>query len=189
MSQIDGGKSRWGWSRRSAAARGAHQGEKGDAAGVALQVRRPRDAGRGEEPARTEFRRSPEPCWRLAVLYRQITLIPESVMSDPRVTDQSRRLNHQGTFARTAANTTAANADARNHAAVPMWTALWTWLAAIAAVVVILGVVFGYGRSDPERQSGEPAAAGQVTGAAPSALSTRPDERAPAPAAPVDANQ
>jgi hypothetical protein len=100
-------------------------------------------------------------------------------MSDPRVTDQSRRLNHQGTFARTAANrtaanTTAANADARNHTAVPMWTALWTWLAAIAAIVVILGVVFGYGRSDLERQSGDPAAAGQATGAAPSALSTRP---------------
>jgi hypothetical protein len=112
-------------------------------------------------------------------------------MSDSRATDQSRRLNHQGTFARTAANTTADNTAARNHTAVPMWTILWTWLAAVAAVVVILGIVFGYGRGDPERQSGEPGAAGPATVAAPSTpLSTpRPDERAPAPATPADGNQ
>ncbi len=105
-------------------------------------------------------------------------------MSDPRATGHLRRLNHQGTFARTTANATVANTAARNHTAVPMWTILWTWLAAVAAVVVILGVVFGYGRSDLERQSGDPAAAGQATGSAPSAsLSTpRSDERAPAPA-------
>jgi hypothetical protein len=72
-----------------------------------------------------------------------------------------------------------------------MWTILWTWLAAVAAVVVILGVVFGYGRSDLEHQSSDPAAAAQATGSAPSApLATpRPDERAPAPAAPADNNQ
>jgi hypothetical protein len=117
-------------------------------------------------------------------------------MSDPRATDQSRRLNHQGIFARTTANATATNATAantaaRNHAAVPVWTILWTWLAAVAAVVVILGVVFGYGRSDLERPSGDPAEARQATGPAPSApMSTpRPDERAPAPAAPADDNQ
>jgi anti-sigma-K factor RskA len=132
-----------------------------------------------------KIRQSQEQCWRLVVLYRQITLIPESVMSDPRAADQSRRLNHQGTFARTAANTTATNTAAQNNNPVPMWTILWTWLAAVAAVVVILGVVLGYGRSDLERQSGEPAAAGAATELAPSApLSTpRPDERAPAPAA------
>jgi hypothetical protein len=114
-------------------------------------------------------------------------MIPESAMSDPRATDQLRRLNHQGTFARTAANTTSANTPVRNGTAVPMGTVLWTWLAAAAAVVVILALVFGYGRSDLERQSSEPAAAGSTTGLAPAA--PRPDERAPAPATPADGNQ
>jgi hypothetical protein len=112
-------------------------------------------------------------------------------MSDPRAADQSRRLNHQGTFARTAANTTASNTAVRNSTAVPMWTILWTWLAAVAAVVVILGVVLGYGRSDPERQSGEPAGAGAATELAPSAPLSMPrlDERAPAPSAPANDDQ
>jgi hypothetical protein len=111
-------------------------------------------------------------------------MIPESAMSDPRATDQSRRLNHQGTFARTTANTTSANTAVRSGTAVPMSTILWTWLAAAAAVVVILGLVFGYGRSDLEHQSGEPAAAGPATGLAPSAplAAPRPDKGASAPA-------
>jgi hypothetical protein len=72
-----------------------------------------------------------------------------------------------------------------------MWTILWTWLAAVAAIVVILGVVFGYGRSDLERRSGDPTAAGQTTGSAPSASLSMPrsDERTPAPAAPADGDQ
>jgi hypothetical protein len=154
-------------------------------------VDRPREAGGGEGRCALNVRESPEQCCRLAVLYRQIPLIPESVMSDPRATDQSRRLNHQGTFARTTANATASNPAARNQTAVSTWTILWTWLAAVAAIVVILGVVFGYGRSDLERRPGDPAAAGQATGSAPSAsLSmTRSDGRTPAPAAPADGDQ
>jgi hypothetical protein len=102
-------------------------------------------------------------------------------MSDPRAAEQSRRLN--GTFARTAAN-----AAAHDDSATPTWTILGTWLAAVAAVVAILGLVFGYSGSDPDRPSREPAAAGPAADMAPSAplSAPRPDERTPAPAVPAD---
>jgi hypothetical protein len=96
-------------------------------------------------------------------------------MSDPHHTDPLRRLNLQAT-GRNARTTTAAAA---------MWTTLWTWLAALAAAVVVLGLVFGYSRTDLARnQSGEPATTGAATGspAAPAPLSTTPVEtRAPEP--------
>jgi hypothetical protein len=65
-----------------------------------------------------------------------------------------------------------------------MWTILLTWLAAVAAVVVILGLVFGYSRSDLAGPPDEPAAAGPATGLAPSAPlpMPRPEERTPAQA-------
>jgi hypothetical protein len=141
-------------------------------------------AGQGQRAR--NIRQAPEHCRRLAVLYRHIPLIPESVMSDPRAADQSRRLNHQGTLARTAAHATVANTAARDDTAAPTWTILWTWLAAVAAAVVILALVYS---SDLMRQSGEPAAAGPAAGLAPSAPLSAPqpgDRRAPAPAAPAD---
>jgi hypothetical protein len=101
-------------------------------------------------------------------------------MSDPRSTDPLRRPYLRGATAR--ANT-AGSAD-RGWA----WMTLWTWLIAIAAVALILGLVFGYSRSGlVQDMSGEPA----TSGAAPS-LSTHSgvapagDVRAPAPAAPAD---
>src|SRR5579871_1168055 len=149
MSQIDGGKSRWGLERRrSARGRVARQGKKVTRRAHALQVDGCVSLAAARGRRTQNVHQSPEPCCWLAVHYGQTPLIPESVMSDPRATGHLRRLNHQGTFARTTANATVANTAARNHTAVPMWTILWTWLAAVAAVVVILGVVFGYGRSD-----------------------------------------
>jgi hypothetical protein len=71
-----------------------------------------------------------------------------------------------------------------------MWTTLWTWLAALAAAAVVLGLVFGYSRTDlAHNQSSEPATTGSATtgsattGSAPAPLSLpRPgDARAPAP--------
>jgi hypothetical protein len=108
-------------------------------------------------------------------------------MSDPRATDPSRPLNHQGTFVRSPANATAAHAG-RDDAATPMWTILWTWLAAVVAAVVILGLVFGYSSGDPALQSGEPAAAGSATGLVPSAPLSQPQpgERSPAQTTPAD---
>jgi hypothetical protein len=90
-------------------------------------------------------------------------------MSDPRYTDSRRtdplrRLDLQGS----------------NSAGT-----IWTWLAAIIAVVVVLGLIIGYSRTDQASiQSNEPT----TTGAAPSALRFAPrsgDVQAPPPAAPV----
>jgi hypothetical protein len=62
---------------------------------------------------------------------------------------------------------------------------IWTWLAAIIAVVVVLGLIIGYSRNDQASiQSSEPA----TTGAAPSALRFAPksgDAQLPQPAAPA----
>jgi hypothetical protein len=129
-----------------------------------------RRAGRAAARWRAEFppRRKvapPEHPEGSTVLYRQISEIPlktpESVMSEPRHTDPLRRLNLQAA-ARTSARTTGATAM--------MWTTLWTWLAAIAAAVVVLGLVFGYSRSDVARnQPGEPTTTGSAAGSAPAA--------------------
>jgi hypothetical protein len=101
-------------------------------------------------------------------------------MSDPRSTDSIRRYNRQGA---------AASAAARANPAASSWTTVWTWLAAIAAVAVILGLVFGYSRSDLVRtESIEPATAGSAPGT-PAPLTTPrigSDAYAPAPAAPAD---
>ncbi len=62
---------------------------------------------------------------------------------------------------------------------------IWTWLAAIIAVVVVLGLIIGYSRTDQASiQSSEPT----TTGAAPSALRFAPksgDVQLPAAPAPV----
>jgi hypothetical protein len=92
-------------------------------------------------------------------------------MSDPRYTDSRRadplrRVDLQGS------NTAAT---------------MWTWLAAIIAVIVVLGLIIGYSRTDQASiQSSEPT----TTGAAPSALRIAPktgDVPAPEPAAPAPA--
>jgi hypothetical protein len=70
---------------------------------------------------------------------------------------------------------------------------IWTWLAAIIAVVVVLGLVIGYSRIDQANlRSKEPA----TTGSAPSTLRLAPkpnprsrDVPAPPPAAPAPAKQ
>jgi hypothetical protein len=98
-------------------------------------------------------------------------------MSDPRHTDPLRRLNLQAT-ARTGGRTASATAA--------MWTTLWTWLAAIAAAVVVLGLVFGYSRSDLARNQsgGEPTTTGSATRPAPATPLSAPrlgDTGAPAP--------
>jgi hypothetical protein len=82
-------------------------------------------------------------------------------MSDP-TRDLLRRLNpNRG--ARTDAG--------GRHAAGSMWVTLWTWLAAFAAAVVVLGLVFGYSRNDLTRNpSGEPS----TTGSAPRPAPTMP---------------
>ena len=82
--------------------------------------------------------------------------------TDPRRTDPLRRYDPQGS---SSAGT------------------LWTWLAAIFAVVVVLGLIIGYSRTDQaSMQSAEPT----TTGAAPSAQRLAPKstdvEVAPAPA-------
>jgi hypothetical protein len=98
-------------------------------------------------------------------------------MSDPRSTDPLRRINLHG-------------ASARADAAGSIWTTLWTWLAAIAAVAVILAVVYGYSRSD---LAGQPTGEAATTGSAPAAAPPTPlpasrmdDARAPAPPADDD---
>jgi hypothetical protein len=97
-------------------------------------------------------------------------------MSDHRRSnDPVRRLNLNGA---------AVSTDA---AASSTWTTLWTWLAAVAAIAVILGVVFGYTRTDPAG----PSAGLATTGLAPvpsTPLSgpRQDDGRAPAPALPAD---
>jgi hypothetical protein len=93
----------------------------------------------------------------------------ERIMSEPRYpdsrrTDPFRRLDVQGS----------------NSAGT-----IWTWLAAIIAVVVVLGLIIGYSRTDQASiQSTEPT----TTGAAPSALRFAPksgDVPQPAVPAPV----
>jgi hypothetical protein len=87
-------------------------------------------------------------------------------MSYSRNPDPLRRLHPQAT-ARTA------SAD--------MWTTLWTWVAAIVSAVVVLGLVFGYSRTDLARsRSGE----ASTTGSAPLSV-PRLDTRAPAPQIPA----
>ena len=94
-------------------------------------------------------------------------------MSDPRYTDSRRtdplrRLDLPG-------SSTAAT--------------MWTWLAAIVALIVVLGLIIGYSRTDQANiQSSEPT----TTGAAPSALRFAPklgdvpaQPAAPAPATPA----
>lgn len=90
-------------------------------------------------------------------------------MSDPRHTDSRRtdplrRLDGQGS---SSAGT------------------IWTWLAAIIAVVVVLGLIIGYSRTDQASlQSNEPT----TTGSAPSPLRFAPrsgDVQTPQPATPA----
>jgi hypothetical protein len=91
---------------------------------------------------------------------------------DPRRNDPSRRFDLQGS------NGTGM---------------IWTWLAAIIAVIVVLGLVIGYSRTDQASlHSKEPA----TTGSAPSGLRLAPkpssksgDVPAPPPAAPAPARQ
>ncbi len=90
-------------------------------------------------------------------------------MSDPRYTDSRRtdplrRLDRQGS-----------NSGGT----------MWTWLAAIIAVVVVLGLIIGYSRTDQASiQSNDPT----TTGAAPSALRVAPKSGdVPAPPAPTPA--
>lgn len=64
-------------------------------------------------------------------------------MADPRPTDPLHRLNRRGAFAR---------ADVRPNTAGSTWT---TWLAAIAAAMAILGLVFGYGKIDLVRHQAD----------------------------------
>ena len=75
-------------------------------------------------------------------------MIPENAMSDPSSTDPLRRVNLR------RANVTGTT-----------WTALWTWLAAIAAAAVVLGLAFQYDRSDLARNhSRAPTTTGSATG-------------------------
>jgi hypothetical protein len=94
-------------------------------------------------------------------------------MSDPRYTD-SRRTDPLRRF----------DLQGSNGAGT-----MWTWLAAIIAVVVVLGLIIGYSRTDQASiQSNEPT----TTGAAPSALRLAPksgDAPAPPPVAPTPATQ
>jgi len=64
---------------------------------------------------------------------------------------------------------------------------MWTWLAAILAVIVVLGLVIGYSRIEQAKiQSNEPT----TTGSAPSGLRLAPKPGhavVPAPAAPAPA--
>ena len=91
---------------------------------------------------------------------------------DPRRNDPLRRLDLQGS----------------NGAGM-----IWTWLAAIIAVIVVLGLIIGYSRTDQARlHSKEPA----TTGSAPSTLRFAPkpspksgDVPATPPAAPAPAKQ
>jgi hypothetical protein len=66
---------------------------------------------------------------------------------------------------------------------------IWTWLAAIIAVVVVLGLVIGYSRTDQARIHSNPAA---TTGSAPSGLRLAPRSNPKAgdvPAAPAPATR
>ena len=91
---------------------------------------------------------------------------------DPRRHDALRRLDLQGS----------------NSAGM-----IWTWLAAIIAVVVVLGLVIGYSRID---RASLPFKEPATTGSAPSGLRLAPkphpkssDAPAPPPAAPAPARQ
>jgi hypothetical protein len=82
--------------------------------------------------------------------------------SDPRRTDPLRRHDLQGS----------------NSAGT-----LWTWLAAIVAVVVVLGLIIGYSRTDQASiQSSEPATTGSASPA--QRLAPKSGDE-PAPPAPV----
>ncbi len=92
-------------------------------------------------------------------------------MSDPRYTD-SRRTDPLRRFDLQGSNSAGT---------------MWTWLAAIIAVVTVLGLIIGYSRTDQASiQSNEPA----TTGSAPSAVRLAPksgDIQVPTPAAPAPA--
>jgi hypothetical protein len=92
-------------------------------------------------------------------------------MSDPRYTD-SRRADPLRRFDPQASNSAGT---------------IWTWLAAIIAVVVVLGLIIGYSRTD---QASIPSNEPTTTGSAPSALRFAPksgDVQAPPPEAPAPA--
>jgi hypothetical protein len=95
-------------------------------------------------------------------------------MSDP-TPDPLRRLNFRRGAARAGLN-----------AEGPMWTTLWTWLAAFAAAVFVLGLVFGYSHSDLARNpSSEPSTTGSAPRPAPAMPMSPPrlgEARPPAPA-------
>jgi hypothetical protein len=94
-------------------------------------------------------------------------------MSDPRYSD-SRRTAPLRRFDLQGSN------SAGNSAGT-----IWTWLAAIIALAVVLGLIIGYSRTDQaSMQSNEPT----TTGSAPSAVRLAPksgDLQAPPPAAPA----
>ncbi len=90
-------------------------------------------------------------------------------MSDPRYTD-SRRTDPLRRFDLQGSNSAGT---------------MWTWLAAIIALAVVLGLIIGYSRTDQASiQSNEPT----TTGSAPSALRFAPKSgEVPRPAAPAPA--
>lgn len=93
-------------------------------------------------------------------------------MSDPRYTDQ-RRTDPMRRFDLQGSSSSGT---------------MWTWVAAIIAVIVVLGLVIGYSRTDQAtNQSNQPAT---TTGSAPATSRPAPpaksgDMPAPAPAAPT----
>jgi hypothetical protein len=101
---------------------------------------------------------------QLAPKTEERIIMSEPRFTDSRRTDPFRRLDVQGS----------------NRAGT-----IWTWLAAIIAVVVVLGLIIGYSRTDQASiQSSEPT----TTGAAPSSLRFAPksgDVQQPEPAAPA----
>ena len=92
-------------------------------------------------------------------------------MSDPRYTD-SRRTDPLRRFDLQGSNSAGT---------------MWTWLAAIIAVIVVLGLIIGYSRTDQTTvQSSDPT----TTGSAPSTLRFAPkigDAEIPPPATPAPA--
>jgi hypothetical protein len=120
----------------------------------------------------------PEHCERLAVCL-STPLAPENggYMSDPRHNDPRR-------------NDVLRRLDLQGSGGAGM---IWTWLAAIIAVIVVLGLVIGYSRTDQASLHSNPTA---TTGSAPSTLRLAPkpapksgDIPAPSPAAPGPARQ
>jgi hypothetical protein len=96
--------------------------------------------------------------------------MPDPLHIDPRRNDPLRRVDLQGS----------------NGGGM-----IWTWLAAIIAVIVVLGLIIGYSRTDQASlRSKEPA----TTGSAPSTLRLKPNPKStdapPAlPAVPAPAKQ